>query len=147
MKQIIFFQLTKNVSIHFPFYSSRSWNGMFQRSLPSLSVFHTYGFKNFGLQVGHSCLSNFSSLWKHPHSSTNYSMFLGNRCLFRILRITECINAFIFIQCVIPKWQKIYSGIPHDFLPLKIIEKLSHFISKWSLRKFLITEINRTWSP
>ena len=28
------------------------------------------------------------------------------KCLFRILHITECIYAFIFIQCVIPKWQK-----------------------------------------
>ena len=35
---------------------------MFQRSLPSFSVFLTYGFKNLGQEVGHCCLSNFSSL-------------------------------------------------------------------------------------
>ena len=72
---------------------------MFERSLPSLSVFHTYGFKNFGLEVGHRCLSNFSSLRKTPHGPTNYSMLLVNRCLFRILHITEFIYGFIFIQC------------------------------------------------
>ena len=37
---------------------------MFQRSLPSLSVFYTYGFKNFGLEVGRRCLSNLSLLCK-----------------------------------------------------------------------------------
>ena len=35
---------------------------MFQRSLPSFSVFLTYVSKNSGQEVGHRCLSNFSSL-------------------------------------------------------------------------------------
>ena len=60
---------------------------MFQRSLPSFSVFQTYGFKNLGQEVGHHCpLSNFASLCKPPHGPTNYSV-VGHRCLFRILHV------------------------------------------------------------
>ena len=35
---------------------------MFKRSLPSFNVFLTYGFENLGQEIGHRCLSNFSSL-------------------------------------------------------------------------------------